>query len=1072
MSRRFENEDRLALDGNVVLVDREATLKAPSGWYDRRTGEARLLGGVTGVEKKQRLAADEATYERDSMVVHARGNVHGWDDENRIELTARSVDWFRKTKVAVATGDPVLRSKDDDGKETLLRALMLRVNSETKIAEAIDSVSVERDTMRASGQYARFDDQSGQGILLGSPRAWDGETVVTGDTLQTYAVRRKLERVVVLGNATMDYAGTRETNRGETSRLTGERVDVYVKESRIDSLMATGSARNAYGAAPKSGKTAETNVATGDTILVYFKDKKIDRARVQGGAKGEYHAPVAVGDTTAARVEIVQYDGRHIDFVVPKNQIVLDGQAHLTYRDMELRARRVVFDSDKNTLVAEGKPELVDKGEQVEGQLMTYNLDSRVGTIYQASTSYERGLYHGEQIRKSGDNQLDVLGGSYSTCDLDPPHYHFSARWMKIYLRDKLVAKPVVFYLRNVPVLALPFYVFPIKPGRHSGFLFPQFEFGFNNQGGQFLRNAGYYWAPNDYFDVTGAVDYYQAQPAYAARLEGSYRLLYAFDGNFQSRFERNDLTQRDDYLFSGSHAQTIGERTRLTAQGNFVSSREYNASGLSGSTLAQRLNRFLTSNISLSHVADWASFSALVDRRQDLDADLEIADPDGRGPLRGKPKGTFASLPSLTTSEPSVSVSFPTRTLGSYGLIKDTQLGKTLASTYFGFSSRFLSQRTRRAFVSGYEYFANDTGGPDSTTTLGVQASTRRAFASQMTLTDSRRLFGWLNFAPSLFSNAVVFDFDETGRKLVPAATWQANLGMGTTLYRTIKPPVIRGLSLRHIVSPSASMFYSPEFRSLTFRDTAGLVRNRFNGFGGFDISGFRASRVQFGIDQRFQARYQHGESVMKLDNLLGWSTSGGYDFLWRQHKAKHGLSPLQNSIRLQPPGLLYGDASGTVDIYEGRPLRNFGYSLGLNAGSRGYGVNRGQSVALASESRDAPTVEQFRETWQLSFAYSYSGGYAGPSWGAQKTANAVLRYAFTPNWVIDYSTAYDFSRRLVLSQRFSLSRRIHCWDAVFTRSFTPGGQTEYYLRLGIRDQHEIFYERGSRVQSFGGIQ
>src|SRR5262249_19839482 len=342
-----------------------------------------------------------------------------------------------------ATGQPLMRAKDDDGHETLLHARILRVNSEARVAEAIDSVLVERDTLRASASYARFDDQTGRGVLLGSPRAWDNETKVSGDTLETIAVKRKLERVIVRGDAVIDYAGIHEANRGEKSRLTGSRVDMFVGESRIDSLVATGHARNDYSGVPQSGKTAEQNLAQGDTIFVYFTDRKIDRARVQGGAAGEYHPPVAQGDTSAARLERVAYDGRRIEFVIPKSKIVLDGDAHLTYRDLELHSRKVEFDSEKNTLVAEGKPQLVEKGDEVDGQLMTYDMDPRVGTISQATTTYERGLYHGGQIRKANDNELDVLGGAYSTCDLDPPHYHFAARYMKIYLKDKLVAKPV-----------------------------------------------------------------------------------------------------------------------------------------------------------------------------------------------------------------------------------------------------------------------------------------------------------------------------------------------------------------------------------------------------------------------------------------------------------------------------------------------------------------------------------------------------------------------------------------------------------------------------------------------------
>jgi len=1077
-----EDEDRLDLRGNVVVVDRDATLKAPLGWYDRKQGLARLMGGVTGQEKGQRIRAEEAWYERDSMMVRARGNVTGDDDDNRMRLEAQSVDFDRRSRTAVATGEPLLRARDDDGKETLLRARLLRVNSQTRVAEAIDSVRVERDTLRATAAYAVFDDSTGQGLLLGHPRAWDNETVLTGDTLETFAVKRRLQRIRVRGSASIDYAGGRDANRGESSRLTGALVEMYVNDSRVDSLRAMGTAKNAYTAVAKDGKTAEQNLANGDTIFVYFKDRKLDRARVQGSATGEYHPPVAVGDTAAARTERVTYEGRRIEFVIPKNQIVLDGDAQLDYRDMQLRSRRVVFDSDKNTLVAEGRPELLEKGDEVSGHLMTYDMDQRVGTIYQATTTYEQGLYHGKVIRKAADDELDVLGGSYSTCDLQQPHYHFSARWMKIYLNDKLVAKPVVFYLRNVPILALPFYVFPIKPGRHSGFLFPQFEFGFNNTTGQFIRNAGYYWAPNDYFDVTAAGDYYQAQPAWLLRGEANYKLLYAFDGRLEGQFEHNDQSGRDDYRFYGSHQQTIGERTRLTALGNFVSSREYSGSALSGQTLQQRLNRFLTSSVQVSHYADWISLNAVVDRRQDLDADVSLQDPDGEGPLHGPAVGTQAVLPNLTVTAPSLSVSVPTRAIGSYAVLKDGRLGKLLGSTYLSLSGRFLSLETRRGLVTDVRRFTRvtlDANGdtvrtPDSTTVVGESIDRRRAAASTFALSDSRRLFGWINFSPSISGNAVVFDRDRLGNKVVPAAVWQSNAALSTTLYRTLSTPV-RSLALRHVVSPSAALSYAPAFSGLRYRDASGVVRDRFESFGDIGLfSGRRTIRAAFTLDQRIQAKYTRGDKVTRLDNLLAWTTSSSYDFLWRENGSAHPLGPVQSAVRLQPPGYVSADANASFDAYSQRPLRAFNYNVGASLNNRGGG--KPQAARLATE--NAPGVstaledEDFRETWTATLAYSYAGGYSGPRWNSRETLNGTLSYQLTENWSFEYQAGYDLSFRQVLLQHYTLRRRIHCWDAMFSRSFTPGGETEYYFRLGIRDQREIYYERGTRVQSFGGIQ
>lgn len=1068
-----ENDDRLDLEGDVVIRDREATLRAPLGSWDRATGVARLLGGVEGRDRRQRFVSDEAEYDRERGRILARGRVKGFDEENRVELDAALVDYDRGSRVAVASGDPVLRQRDGDGRVNVLRALRLRVDSARRTAEALDSVRVERDTLRAAAHYAFFDDSTGRGMLLGSPRAWDDETTVTGDTLETWSQDRRLEKVVVIGRARMDYAGLREGNLGETSRMTGQRIEVFVTDDRIDSLIALGEARNAYSAPAREGRTPETNSAQGDTIRVLFKDKKIDRARVTGEAQGEYRPPVALTDSVAIAAEVIRYEGRAIEFEVPRDRIVLDGDAHLTYREMELNSRRVIFDSAQQTLVAEGRPQLVDKGDRMDGSLMSYDLESRTGTIYEATTTYEKGLYHGSRIRKAGDDELHVLDGRYSTCDLDSPHYHFSARWMKIYLKDKLVAKPVVFYLRNVPILALPFYVFPIKPGRHSGFLFPQFEFGFSNRTGQFIRNAGYYWAPNDYFDISAAVDYYQAQPAWLARFEGNYKRLYAFDGRIDFRFQRDQSSERDDYVFQSTHTQEVTPRTRLVARGDFVSSRDFSGDPLSGGTLAQRLNRFLTSTLTVTHAADWAAFNVTLDRRQDLDADVSIRDRDGEGPLQGAAPGTQASLPSLTQAEPRVSVSFPTRTIGGASWLKDTPLGGALKSTYFTLSARFTSSRTERSFVGGYRYFLDADSLTDSTTFLDSRNTLRRGFGSNFSLSDSRRLFGWLNFAPNVSGQAVVFDFDETGRRIVPAGVFSSGAGMGTSLFRTLRTPVA-ALGLRHVVSPSLSVQYAPEFRSLQYTDSLGVRRNRFNPFSDISISGFEVGRLAFGIDQRMQAKWTNGDKVTRLDNLLALSSTGSYNLLWRKQGQSRGMSPIANVLRIQPPGYLSGDINAVVDPLLGRPLRSLGTNIGFQLASSG--AKAGQRARLATDAtQPAGSVappDEFRESWQFSSALSHAGGYSGSAWRTQTAVNARLAYQFTPNWRFDYSTYYDLTIGEPVAQTLNITRRIHCWDATFTRSFAPGSGAEYYFRLGITDQREVYYERGSRVQSFGGIQ
>ncbi|TMQ50021.1 MAG: hypothetical protein E6K73_08745 [Candidatus Eisenbacteria bacterium] len=81
-------------------------------------------------------------------------------------------------------------------------------------------------------------------------------------------------------------------------------------------------------------------------------------------------------------------------------------------------------------------------------------------------------------------------------------------------------------------------------------------------------------------------------------------------------------------------------------------------------------------------------------------------------------------------------------------------------------------------------------------------------------------------------------------------------------------------------------------------------------------------------------------------------------------------------------------------------------------------------------------------------------------------------MHYQLTPAWGLDYSASYDVTSHQIGTQRFALTRDLHCWQAVFTRTFAPGGEAEYYFRLGVKEQKEIYIERGTRSGSIGGIQ
>ena len=1057
-----EKLDVLWLAGNVEVHDRDAVLRAPSGSYDRNSGRAELDDHVEASDQKQKVRAQHVVYWRDRQLLQARGHVSAEDLQNKLVLRADSVDYDRVSKDATAIGHPELEVRDDQDHSGFLRARRLLLNTETRVARALDSVTVVRDTLQARADSALFDDRADRGWLLGHPRAWDQETVVTGDTLEVWSEKRRIQRFVVRHHALIEYAGKRADNRGETSRLSGERVDVFFTRDVVDSLMAMGGARNEYQGVAREGKSAEGNRTQGDTLTIYFRDRKIDRALVLGHASGEFHFAVALKDTAAAKTERVSYDAPRIEYRVPDHTIVLEPRAHLLYKELELKAGRVEFDSERQTLVAIGQPELADKGDKVSGHMMTYDIDSQSGTIYQAETEYEKGVYRGEQIRKVGDRVLNVHQGSYTTCDLDEPHYHFASRSMKIFLNDKMVAKPIIFYVKDVPMFALPFYVFPIKPGRHSGFLFPQVEFGFNNQTGQFIRNLGYYYAPNDYWDASLSGDYYRADPSWVLRFESLYKLLYRFAGDVRGSWVRDDRLKREEWDFDGSHQQEVTPRTRLVASGSFVSSRDYRRSPYYGQYLTQRLDRFLVSNLALSHNADWASISAYVDRRQDLDADQSIAYPGGFGGSTPPPIGAQSPTPDLTESTPSVSVSFPTRTIGSFGPLRGSAAGKSLSTLYLSMNARYLRYRELHSAVVGYTPYAPDPVTVDSTTVLGTNTYERSGAAADLALADSRRWFGWLNLSPRLSSSVAVFDHDNYGNTLVPGAVWSGSISTSTTFYGTFKTHLgpIRGI--RHVLYPSLSWGYSPGFPSLA---------NRFTPFGSIGVSGSRVSRMSFALDQRLQAKLKRGDQVERLDNLVSWTLSSGYDFLWKEEGRAHPLSPIASSFRVQPPGTASADVSWITDPYSQRPVRNLGLNASLAVTGRARRDAPTGGIPPVLDGRPQFASTDFNSPWTLGLAYSYSGGYGGPSWSSTQSLNLASSAAVTSSWKIDYLASYDINDHILLSQRFGVTRDLHCWFATFSRSFLFNGEASYYFRFGIKEQRDLFYERGTRVQSVGGI-
>ncbi len=369
----------------------------------------------------------------------------------------------------------------------------------------------------------------------------------------------------------------------ETDQLSGDRIFVAAPDGELSRVLVTGRALASYRIEPETpGDEVERGTVSGDTLTMFFEEGEPVLTVVHGGA-GSEHVVGASGernDVSARELTVLFSEGgrssgpssaatpreptascrrggesppaggpagrgRHPRRppcrTRPRSRACGIGRrrspttsggtgscsrdgATVEYKGTVLRADEIVFDPDTEVLSASGSPDFSDEGERLVGDTLAYDLNRQTGSIVEGATTFEDGLYYGDRIERDTDGSLRVRGGVYTTCSAARPHYRLVSHQMRIYLDDKVVARPVILYIGDLPVLALPFYVFPIRKGRQSGFLIPQIEFGFSEGGGRFIRNFGYYWAPNDHWDVTAWADYYD-QTRWIAHLQTRYAL-------------------------------------------------------------------------------------------------------------------------------------------------------------------------------------------------------------------------------------------------------------------------------------------------------------------------------------------------------------------------------------------------------------------------------------------------------------------------------------------------------------------------------------------------------------------
>jgi lipopolysaccharide export system protein LptA len=1088
----YRADDLLQLTGDVVLRDSVRTLTGDRATYDRRRGLAIFTGRVKGMGPEGRIAAHELWYWRSEGRIELTDSVHVEEGTRSVE--ARKIVYDTRSHTGVATGDVVLSDSRDSTRVTGARcdldrgqdlaivtgspmlhrpgapgerdlnivADTLTMASGRSIGAARGNVKILRGSVEAHAGNAVFDFGNDLLRLRDEPVVIDPEGEVTGDSMAIVLRSGRAERLEVLGRARVLYHPGDKP--GEKNFVWGDTLVAHFDTLGIREIQVRGSALSYYFPSPGDREDGVgSNLSRGRRIRVSLDAGQAQLLELDESASGEYLLPREKPDTTFARLsdslfvaravaailaapdrpltdslehagpfdaaQRVAYQGDQVVFHVPERKIEIRGSGRVRYQNLELDSQEIDYDARNDRVTALGEPTLKDPSSELLGTRMTYRMDRRQGFVYQGRTEFDGGFYRGEEIKRVDNKILLVDSGDYTTCDADTSHFHFHSHRMKIRLGDKVVARPIVMYLKNIPLMALPYWVFPIRKGRHSGILMPNVEFGFDVNKGRFIRNLGYYYAPNDYADAMVWADYYESNPRYYLNGQLRYKLRYVLSGRLFSSFSRETYSGgRTRYDIQGDHSQELGERAALTFRANFVSDKTYRDNRDFGGTVDERLNRILKSSLDVRKSWSAVSLSSTIDRIENLDRETSTYQIQ-------------QNIPSLDLAVNQFPIGVKPDDRGRAGRLP------ALSTVYTR-----LNASVRSAFLKPW----------------GKPMADNQAARISSGLSDNRSLGPYLKITPSVSATGAYFRRDNLGHGHEVGWVWDAGASARSGVFGTFPIGIGPLIAMRHVVEPSVSYRYSPENDALKVHDAEGHEISRFPSVGGISLSSSKASSMSLNLSQRFhlKLRGRDPKKPIKIDNLILWSTSSGYNFLAKKENQK--WSTITNTIRVQPASFLDNSWTFSHDPYR-KIMRSLSVQTSLRlAGTGGGGADTSSAGSLddygsfgqagSGYGRPGEKARSHAGPWSLNLSHSYSRGESRSS--ESSTINVSSTLSPTLYWKVTYSLYVDTRLREVRSQAFSIYRDLHCWEIRFDRRVT-GGQGEYYFRINVKDLPDVKYER-----------
>ena len=755
-------------------------------------------------------------------------------------------------------------------------------------------------------------------------------------------------------------------------------------------------------------------------------------------------------------------------FIISTKEFFLYGKSNVKQKDVSLDAGVIKYDGTNQSIFAYGsvdttnnplnKTKMQDGTNTTFSDTIAFNLKSQKGRT--VNSYYNEGeIFVNAQVLKKVDKDVFYgWKGVFTTCNLDPPHFAFRTRKLKMINNKIAVSGAASPEFEGVPFpIGIPFGIYPLIRGRHSGILAPQLvtteDFGIGLQG------LGYYKVLSDNFDVTLKTDIY-SYGGWSVNVSPKYIVRYKYSGGLNITFQNlkilnrspgstQEFTQSKTFDVNWMHSRDNRARpgTNFSANVHFGSTK-FNQTFL-GNPLINFNNR-INSNINYSKTYNGkANFSLNISHDQNA-------------------------------SNRSVNLQLP-------------NLGLNIVTFYpFEKKERVGTAKWYESIGIGYGgNFNNSISFFDSAISIQHILDTMQWTATHnIPITLALPPMGPVTIAPSIsysenwYDRTFYREWNDATKKIdsfttkgfTRRPTTSFGLSLSTRIFGTYLFKKSKSIkAIRHEIRPSVGFNYTPNLDSkfnynLQIDSNKNTVRvSRLTGQVVFNEAS--SGSITFGIDNLFEMKVKDKTDTavnafkkVRLIDVLGISSS-------------YNLAA--DSFALQPFSIRLGtnlfekiniSANATLDPYKvdatGRRINHlmwYGNKFSLGRITNG---NVAISTQLKSKPKDekianskklpydpfmTPDEQQrqldfarsnpaeytdFNIPWSLSLQYSYNftrqikADYSGFTTNAYSSLGFNGDFNLTPKWKIGGTGNFDVTASKLQQLNFFITRELHCWQ------------------------------------------